>query len=288
MKKVLRIVVDVLAWVLLILAMLITLLVFTSSKNNGVSNIFGMMFMSVQSDSMSPTFKEGDMIVVKKVDDLYTLEEGDVITFYTIVDGSRIINTHRIVKINQAENSRSFVTRGDNNPVDDTLPAYASDILGKWTGTRLPKMGKFLDFLKTKTGFFICVIIPIALFFIFELYKFITALIDARKPKISDEDEEEIKRKAVEEYLAKEAAKKAAEAEAAEAGGAVAVAEKAVENAAENVVEKTAEAAAENAEKAADTVSDAAAKTEEAVETKAEEAEQAAEKAADAVENNEK
>jgi signal peptidase len=274
MKKVLRIVVDVLAWILLIFAMLITLLVFTSSKNNGVSNIFGLMFMSVQSDSMSPTFKEGDMILVKKVDDLYTLKEGDVITFYTIVDGSRIINTHRIVKINQAENSRSFVTRGDNNPVDDTLPAYASDILGKWTGTRLPKMGSFLDFLKTKTGFFICVIIPIALFFIFELYKFISALIEAKKPKISDEDEEEIKRKAVEEYLAKEAAKKAAEAETAEAaGGAEAAAGAVAENASDEVV------------KAAEEVSDTVAKAEEAVENKAEEA---VEKAADAVENNEK
>ena len=274
MKKVLRIVVDVLAWILLIFAMLITLLVFTSSKNNGVSNIFGLMFMSVQSDSMSPTFKEGDMILVKKVDDLYTLKEGDVITFYTIVDGSRIINTHRIVKINQAENSRSFVTRGDNNPVDDTLPAYASDILGKWTEVRLPKMGKFLDFLKTKTGFFICVIIPIALFFIFELYKFISALIEAKKPKISDEDEEEIKRKAVEEYLAKEAAKKAAEAETAEAaGGAEAAAGAVAENASDEVV------------KAAEEVSDTVAKAEEAVENKAEEA---VEKAADAVENNEK
>ena len=274
MKKVLRIVVDVLAWILLIFAMLITLLVFTSSKNNGVSNIFGLMFMSVQSDSMSPTFKEGDMILVKKVDDLYTLKEGDVITFYTIVDGSRIINTHRIVKINQAENSRSFVTRGDNNPVDDTLPAYASDILGKWTGTRLPKMGSFLDFLKTKTGFFICVIIPIALFFIFELYKFISALIEAKKPKISDEDEEEIKRKAVEEYLAKEAAKKAAEAETAEAaGGAEAAAGAVAENASDEVV------------KAAEEASDTVAKAEEAVENKAEEA---VEKAADAAEDNEK
>ena len=276
MKKVLRIVLDVLAWILLIFAMLITLLVFTSSKNNGVSNIFGMMFMSVQSDSMSPTFKEGDMILVKKVDDLYTLEEGDVITFYTIVDGSRIINTHRIVKINQAENSRSFVTRGDNNPVDDTLPAYASDILGKWTGARLPKMGKFLDFLKTKTGFFICVIIPIALFFIFELYKFITALIEARKPKISDEDEEEIKRKAVEEYLAKEAAKKAAEEEAVAAAAENATA--AAGDAAETVKEAATDAAEKAEEATADTVAQA-----EAVEEKVE---QAAETVADAEDDN--
>lgn len=215
MKKTLQIILDVVAWIVLILAMLITLLVFTSSSNNGVPNILGTMFMSVKSDSMSPTFNQGDLILVKKVDDLYTLKEDDVITFYTIVDGSRIINTHRIIGINQAENSRSFTTRGDNNPIDDSLPAYASDILGKWTGIRLPKMGYFMDFLKTKTGFFVCVLIPIALFFIFELYKFISALIEAKQTKITDEDEEEIKRKAVEEYLAAQAAKKAEEEAAA-------------------------------------------------------------------------
>ena len=253
MKKALKIIVDVLAWILLIVAMLITLLVFTSSKNNGVPNIFGMMFMSVESDSMSPTFNKGDMILVKKVDDLYTLKEDDVITFYTIVDGKRIINTHRIMKVNEFENSRSFVTRGDNNPIDDTLPAYASDILGKWTGTKLSGFGKVLDFLKTKTGFFVCVLIPIALFFIFELYKFIVALIEAKggSKKMTEEDEEEIKRKAVEEYLAAEAAKKAAaEKEAAEAAGAAGeAAEAAVEKASEST-EKADEATETPARKA--------------------------------------
>ena len=43
-----------------------------------------------------------------------------------------------------------------------------------------------------------------AIFFLFELYKFITVLIETKKPKISAAEEEEIKKKAIEEYLAKE------------------------------------------------------------------------------------
>ena len=69
MKKVLSVVVDILAWILLIFAFLITIMVFGSEKNNGVPTLLGYMPMSVQSDSMSPTFKKGDLIVVKKVDD---------------------------------------------------------------------------------------------------------------------------------------------------------------------------------------------------------------------------
>ena len=202
MKKVLKIVANVVVWALLIMAFLITLLVFASSKNGKTASLFGITPMAVESDSMSPTFKKGDLIFVKKIDDLYNLKEGDVITFYTIIQGKRVINTHRIVEINEAENSRSFVTRGDNNSINDELPAYASDIIGKWTGKKFNGMGKVLDFLRTKKGFFICILIPMAIFFLYELYKFIVVLIEVKKPKLSEEDEEEIKRKAVEEYLA--------------------------------------------------------------------------------------
>ena len=202
MKKALKIILNVLAWVLLIVALLITILVFTSGRNNGVANLFGIMPMTVESASMEPTFKVDDLIICKEVDDINDLKEGDVITFWTIIEGKRVKNTHRIVAINQAENTRSFVTRGDNNGMDDDLPAYAGDIIGKWTGTRLPGFGKVMRFLSTKTGFFCCIIIPMALFFLFELYKFISTLMEMKKPKLTESDEEEIKRRAIEEYLA--------------------------------------------------------------------------------------
>lgn len=204
MKKFLKIVVDVLAWIILIAAFLVTIMIFSSTKNNGIASLFGVMPMSVQSDSMAPTFKAGDMILVKKIDDMYTLQKDDVITFYTIIDSARVLNTHRIVEVKDDGGSRSYITRGDNNPVDDEIPVYPSDIVGKWTGARVKGGGKVLDFLRSKTGFFICVVIPMAIFFLFELYKFIAALIES-KQKLSKDEEDEIKRKAIEEYLAQQA-----------------------------------------------------------------------------------
>ena len=70
MKKVLKIVVDVVAWLVLILALLITVLVFSSDRNGGVPSLFGIMPMTVESDSMKPTFKKGDLIFVKEIDDV--------------------------------------------------------------------------------------------------------------------------------------------------------------------------------------------------------------------------
>ena len=216
MKKVMKVVVDVLAWIILIAAFLVTIMVFSSSRNNGIASIFGIMPMSVQSDSMSPTFKQGDLIFVKRVNDLYTLKEQDVITFYTIIEGVRVLNTHRIVTINDPDGSRNFTTRGDNNPLDDKVNVYPSDIVGKWTGARLPGGGKVLDFVRSKTGFFVCVVIPMAIFFLFELYKFIAALIESKQVTITDDEKAEIERQAVEKYLREnpEAAAKLAAAQA--------------------------------------------------------------------------
>lgn len=202
MKKVLKITVNVLVWIILILSLLITIIVFSSGRNNGVANIFGYIPMSVESDSMKPTFQAGDMIICKEIDDINTLKENDVITFWTIIEGQKVKNTHRIVQINETDGVKSFVTRGDNNVADDTIPAYAGDIIGKWTETKLDGVGKAMDFVRTKKGFFICIVIPMAIFFLVELYKFIVTLIELKKPVLSDADEEEIKRRAIEEYLA--------------------------------------------------------------------------------------
>ena len=240
MKKALGIIMNILTWIILIFALLITIVVFSSARNNGVANLMGYIPLTVESNSMYPTFAEGDLIISREVDDMATLKEDDVITFWTIIDGKRVKNTHRIIGVNQAENSRSFITRGDNNSLDDEMPAYEGDIIGKWTNVKISGFGKIMAFLRTKTGFFVCILIPMALFFLFELYKFIVTLVEVKRGDAPEQlDEEEIKRRAIEEYLAQQKA----EAEAAEKP-AEAPAEQSAEAPAEQSAEQSAEAPA--------------------------------------------
>jgi len=225
MKKVLKTIANVLSWVILAFALLITILVFSSGRNNGVANLFGYIPLTVESDSMLPTFAQGDLIICKEIDDLNSLKANDVITFWTIIDGKKVKNTHRIISVNEFESTRSFITRGDNNPINDEIPAYAGDLIGQWTEIKLPGMGNVMNFLRTKTGFFVCILIPMAIFFLFELYKFIIVLIEIKRPAVPEIDEEEIKRRAIEEYLAEqkqnasESDAKPAETEASETSG---------------------------------------------------------------------
>ena len=89
MKKALKIVFNVIAWVVLIFALLITILVFSSDKNNGTASLLGYVPLTVESDSMKPTFKKGDLIISKETDDINSLKKGDVITFWTLIEGKK-------------------------------------------------------------------------------------------------------------------------------------------------------------------------------------------------------
>ena len=80
-KKVFKFIINAVAWIILIFALLITILVFTSDRNNGVANLLGYIPLTVESDSMNPTFSKNDLIISREIDDIKNLNEGDVITF---------------------------------------------------------------------------------------------------------------------------------------------------------------------------------------------------------------
>lgn len=204
MKKALKITVSVISWIILILALIITILTFSADRNNGVSSLFGFIPMTVESDSMAPTFEKDDLIIDREIDDINTLQTDDVITFWTIINGQKVKNTHRIVEVKNVNGNISFITKGDNNDIRDSLEVYPADIIGVWNGLKIGGFGKVMNFLRTPTGFCICVIVPLLLFFLFELYKLIVVIVEIKRPAAAEIDEEEIKRKAIEEYIAEQ------------------------------------------------------------------------------------
>lgn len=204
MKKVLRITFNILAWLVLVFSLLMTLIVFTADRNNGTASLFGFIPMTVESNSMEPTFKKDDMIICREIDDIEELKTDDVITFWTIINGEKVRNTHRIIRISDENGTKNFITRGDNNSRDDDISVYAVDVIGKWTGAKISRFGKVMGFLRTKTGFFVCVLLPVAVLFLIELYRLIIVIINIKRPAVEEIDEEEIKRRAIEEYLAEQ------------------------------------------------------------------------------------
>jgi len=212
MKKVGNILLDILIVLVVLIALAMSVMVI-SSKASGVPNVLGYSPMTVQTDSMVPTFNVGDLLIDKKVN-TDTLKVGDVITYKEVVNNVQILNTHRIVKIFTDAGLVSYVTKGDHEKDQDIMPVRQSDVVGKWTGHHIPLLGKIMDFIKSQMGIMVCFVIPLALLFIWQLYKFIMLLADNKKQKAVDavtSNLEEEKQKAVEEYIARQKAEKEAE-----------------------------------------------------------------------------
>ena len=220
-KKISGIVGNTILWLFVAVSVLMTILVFSAQNSeDGVPSLFGKGMITIESNSMEPTFYEGDLVVIDKIDaeDAAKLGKGAIITFKADLDGDgdTEFNTHRIEIVYEDKNY--FTTKGDNNGGVDTYKVYFTDIVGTCDeDDNIRGVGNVIKFLRSSLGFFLCIVLPLILFFLYELYNFIMILVveRAKKKPVSKETEEEIKKRAIEEYL-KQQAEAAAAASAPE------------------------------------------------------------------------
>ena len=180
LKKVGTIVISVLLWIIILVAALYAFTTMATRDNQNVASLFGYTPLVVKTNSMSPTFDAGDLIFIRKCDP-DTLKEGDIICFHTIIENEYALNTHRIEKIEESNGLRSYTTMGDNNNgIADSHVISNGDIVGKYTG-HLKKAGTVMDFLSGSTGFLLVIVLPMLLFFIYQVYHLIMISIQLKK-----------------------------------------------------------------------------------------------------------
>lgn len=216
-KKGITIIVSVILWMIILLAALFAFTTLATKDQTNVASLAGYTPMVVKTDSMAPTFCAGDLIFIKKCD-TSKLEEGDVICFHTIIENEYALNTHRILKIEEQNGVRSYTTKGDNNEISDTHIISDGDIVGQYIG-KIGRLGNVMDFLSSSMGFLIVIVLPMLLFFIYQVYHLIMVTINLKKA-IAVEEAERLEEKKAEKEAEQnpdkeEAARAMAEAEAA-------------------------------------------------------------------------
>ena len=192
MKKIcnLKFIGDIFVIIIIILAIFVTLFTIITNKD-GISNLKGYSPFSIQSNSMFPTLKKGDMIITYNKINYQDLKVNDIISFYSFENGSNIIKTHRITNIYLENNVRLYETKGDNNDVSDNVYITDVDIIGKMK-YRIPFLGGIIDFLKNKWVFLFLILIPLGIIFIYQLIDFLKVLIDYKLEK-EEQEEKEVK-----------------------------------------------------------------------------------------------
>jgi len=118
----------------------------------------------VLSDSMQPAINSGDLVLVGSPNHLFTnkIEPGTIVTYRH----NEAMVTHRVVSVTRD----TLVTKGDAMEDPDPWPvSRISDVEGSYI-THIPYVGKLSMFIRTKTGWFITLILP-ALFLLTMIIK---------------------------------------------------------------------------------------------------------------------
>lgn len=167
MNKTLETLKRVFATIIAIIAvfMMIFTVVSVTTFNRNDRNLFGYKAFIVLSGSMEATdFAAGDVVFVRNVDPT-TLQEGDIIAFYSQnSDSFGKVVTHKIrSKTVDANGDPGFITYGTTTGTDDETIVTYPYINGKYQ-FHIPKIGTFFnDFLKTTPGYIVCILIPFLL-----------------------------------------------------------------------------------------------------------------------------
>jgi signal peptidase len=194
-KKALNIVKSILVWTFVgiaVIMMLFTLFsVNTFDKTD--RDVFGYKFFIVQTDSMSDTFRAGDIVIVNEIDPT-TLVAGDIITFISQNEDSfNETITHKIRSLTKDENGEpAFVTYGTTTDSDDETVVTYPYILGKYS-FHLPWIGRFFQFLKTTPGYIVCILVPFLLLMVYNGVVAIGAFRKYKKEEMQELDEEKKK-----------------------------------------------------------------------------------------------
>lgn len=205
-KKILKIVLNVIVYVLFALILLLTVLI-VSSNGKGYTSLFGTAFVTVESDSMDgdreDSFKEGALLKLEilSYEEKLELKEGDIISFYDNVSGHQFVNSHRIIEVRGEANGTSFVTQGDKAgaPVDST-PRRVEEVIGKVVG-HTNGIGKVFQFIRTTAGFVVCIVLPCLLLVAYCVYDLVR-IIREQKRADKEKNKEQLKQELLQELRA--------------------------------------------------------------------------------------
>lgn len=141
-----------------ILIINLTLILKSFTNSEEVPSLGGWFPMIVLTDSMYPEIESGDLILCHTAE-AEEIAVGDIITFYDPMGNGSTVVTHRVLSIKE---DGTFVTKGDNNNVEDRLSVDADDLIGTYRA-RIPGAGNIAMFMQSTAGLVVCVACPIAL-----------------------------------------------------------------------------------------------------------------------------
>lgn len=180
----------------------------TNSKTKLLPVLTGSMVGNFE-DSFNP----GDLVVAKTPKDKLALEVDDIITYVGSVEGKEELITHRIVGVDLDGEGKAvtYYTLGDAESREAEATAVNPHAVLAVYKYHIKGIGKAINWLQKDTNFLLVIVIPLIALFVYNIIMFVKMIMQSKLDKVKEAnanvaviDEEEIKRKAIEEYLAQQ------------------------------------------------------------------------------------
>ena len=156
---------EIAGTIVLCLAVLFSLFISIQIVVRGYADIAGYSVFRVVTGSMEPTLSVNALVVSHK-SDIEKIKVKDIVVFRSPTGaGSDRIVTHRVVSVVWESGTAALETRGDANPVADSRMVWQKDLIGKviWYSDKEGGIVSVMGFLGSKTGFLVCIALPILL-----------------------------------------------------------------------------------------------------------------------------
>lgn len=205
-KKIGSLIRDIISWIVTVISvfMMIFTVISVTTLDRFDRNLFGYKMFIVLSDSMAATdFDAGDIVVSKNVDPA-KLQEGDIIVYQSLnPDSYGKAVTHKIRRLTtDAAGNPGFITYGTTTGVDDGVIVTYNFVIGQYR-FRIPKLGLFLQFLKTTPGYIVCILVPFLILIAIQAGNTIKAFRSYKKEEMAEIQREKERIKAEREESAR-------------------------------------------------------------------------------------
>lgn len=184
-NKALKIIGNILYYMLVVLVLLILLVVLLQRFTHNNASIGGIRIFNIVTESMVPEYKVGDILISKSIDPS-KIEIGDDVVYMGEVGSfqGKII-THRVIDIEKDGDNYKFHTKGIANEYEDPAVVSEDQIYGTiiYKTHILSFISKIINNLY---GFYFLIFIPLAVLIIVKIVK-----IHREKYEENDDDEDE-------------------------------------------------------------------------------------------------
>ena len=163
-KKIYNAVSTAIVAFIFVFMVVVVAVILVQKSSGGESKIFGYYMYDVLTDSMSGTIEPGDVIMCKAVDDVNSLQVGDIITFKA--PNGNYNETHRIVEIARNDDGtvNYFKTKGDNAKAVDNWQLNPQNVKAKYVKKSV-FVGGLRKFMSNWYGYVVVVVIPLCIVF---------------------------------------------------------------------------------------------------------------------------